>query len=322
MLRLIFLLSTVSLSLGSIVRGPFYRVQREESQHSNKMAQLDEWVDLHRHGAVDEENEIWREDELRRENEMRKRGLYPPMKAQSAHTLFFKDERLKLKAINPDYTIEDMDKEIAKIWKDTDLETKMKYFRLEELDLVRYRREQEKYIYKKYSFEFDDDGNLIDCSDDDEVQTVNTEEKQNNPEVAVQDDVEQRRQNNEPEVAPACESNPRKRAAEQPMKPKQALSSYFWFTNEERQKIRASHPYYSFGEIAKELGKRWREADPETKAKYEHMAEMDRKRYEKELKKYLVVDDDSDAEPEKDHDQVHGDVGGTSTSNPIGKEAE
>lgn len=34
------------------------------------------------------------------------------------------------------------------------------------------------------------------------------------------------------------------------------------------------------GDIAKELGKKWADCTPETKQKYEQMAERDKKRYE------------------------------------------
>lgn len=35
------------------------------------------------------------------------------------------------------------------------------------------------------------------------------------------------------------------------------------------------------GDIAKELGRRWADADPETKGKYEALADKDKARYEK-----------------------------------------
>lgn len=41
------------------------------------------------------------------------------------------------------------------------------------------------------------------------------------------------------------------------------------------------NPEYGVGDIAKELGRRWSDAEPETKAKYEAMAEKDKARYEK-----------------------------------------
>lgn len=35
------------------------------------------------------------------------------------------------------------------------------------------------------------------------------------------------------------------------------------------------------GDVAKELGRRWAEADPDTKSKYEAMAEKDKARYDR-----------------------------------------
>ncbi|KAL0125145.1 hypothetical protein PUN28_004349 [Cardiocondyla obscurior] len=46
------------------------------------------------------------------------------------------------------------------------------------------------------------------------------------------------------------------------------------------------NPEYGVGDIAKELGKKWSDADPETKSKYEAMAEKDKARYEREMTAY------------------------------------
>lgn len=48
------------------------------------------------------------------------------------------------------------------------------------------------------------------------------------------------------------------------------------------------NPEYGVGDIAKELGKKWSDADPETKSKYEAMAEKDKARYERVTCFYLV----------------------------------
>ena len=47
------------------------------------------------------------------------------------------------------------------------------------------------------------------------------------------------------------------------------------------------NPEYGVGDIAKELGKKWSDADPETKSKYEAMAEKDKARYERVSKQFL-----------------------------------
>ena len=56
-------------------------------------------------------------------------------------------------------------------------------------------------------------------------------------------------------------------------------SAFFWFSQDERKKVRAANPKFGVGEVAKELGRRWADIDPESKKKYEGLAEEDRKRY-------------------------------------------
>ena len=53
------------------------------------------------------------------------------------------------------------------------------------------------------------------------------------------------------------------------------------FCNDERGAIKSSHPDYTVGDIAKELGKKWGEVDESTKSRYEAMAEKDKARYER-----------------------------------------
>lgn len=65
-------------------------------------------------------------------------------------------------------------------------------------------------------------------------------------------------------------------------------SAFFWFSNDERGKVKAQNPEYGVGDIAKELGRRWAEADADTKGKYEQLADKDKARYEKVSKLILV----------------------------------
>lgn len=58
-------------------------------------------------------------------------------------------------------------------------------------------------------------------------------------------------------------------------------SAFFWFCNDERPKIRANHPDLSVGDVAKQLGAAWGQTAPESKAKYEAMAEEDKARYKR-----------------------------------------
>lgn len=55
-------------------------------------------------------------------------------------------------------------------------------------------------------------------------------------------------------------------------------SAFFCFCNDERPKVKAAHPNYTVGDIAKELGRRWETCS--NKAKYEALAAKDKARYE------------------------------------------
>jgi len=78
----------------------------------------------------------------------------------------------------------------------------------------------------------------------------------------------------------------KRRHTKDPNAPKRSLSAFFWFCNDERPKVKGMNPEYGVGEIAKELGRLWSEADPDVKRKYEAMAERDKARYEREMTAY------------------------------------
>jgi len=85
--------------------------------------------------------------------------------------------------------------------------------------------------------------------------------------------------------AAGAEGGKRKRKEKKdPNAPKRALSAFFCFCGEERAKVKAKHPSYSVGDVAKELGKRW-EACP-NRSKYEALANKDKERYAKEIAAY------------------------------------
>merc|ERR1719336_482976 len=71
-----------------------------------------------------------------------------------------------------------------------------------------------------------------------------------------------------------------------PNAPKQPLSAYFLFSQEERLKVKAEHPNYSICEIAKELGRRWADMAPEVKQRYQQMAEEGRQKYDQDMAAY------------------------------------
>jgi hypothetical protein len=59
------------------------------------------------------------------------------------------------------------------------------------------------------------------------------------------------------------------------------VTCFIRFCNDERGNVKAAHPEYTVGDIAKDLGRQWGEVDESTKSKYEAMAEKDKARYER-----------------------------------------
>lgn len=79
---------------------------------------------------------------------------------------------------------------------------------------------------------------------------------------------------------------PKKKRIKDPNAPKRNMSAFFLYSRETRSKVKEANPNFGVGEIAKELGRRWAEASPEIKAKYEAQAEAGRSEYEEAKRKY------------------------------------
>lgn len=50
--------------------------------------------------------------------------------------------------------------------------------------------------------------------------------------------------------------------------------------------VKAIHPGYSICEVAKELGRRWADMQPEVKQRFQQMAEEGRQKYDQEMAAY------------------------------------
>jgi len=80
-------------------------------------------------------------------------------------------------------------------------------------------------------------------------------------------------------------SRPQKKVKD-PNAPKQPLSAYFLFQNQERDKIKQANPNFSICEVAKELGKRWSEMPQSEKQRYTQQAEEGRHKYDQDMAEY------------------------------------
>lgn len=147
-----------------------------------------------------------------------------PKKPLSAYFLFSQDERLKVKAEYPDYSITEVAKELGRRWATIDPAIKQSY--------------------------------------------------------------EQRYQESRRQYEQALQAYKPQKKKKDPNAPKQPLSAYFLFSQEERLKVKNEHPSYSICEVAKELGKRWADMAPEVKQRYQQMAEEGRQKYDQDMAAY------------------------------------
>lgn len=69
-------------------------------------------------------------------------------------------------------------------------------------------------------------------------------------------------------------------------KPKKALSAYFCFMNENRQKFKDANPDDKIGDISKKLGEAWKGMNEEDKKPFVELAEKDKIRYKQELEAF------------------------------------
>jgi len=147
-----------------------------------------------------------------------------PKKPLSAYFLFSQDERLKVRAEFPDYSITEVAKELGRRWATIDPALKQQY--------------------------------------------------------------EQRYQESRRDYETAMTAYKPQKKKKDPNAPKQPLSAYFIFSQEERLKVKSENPSYSICEVAKELGRRWADMAPEVKQRYQQMAEEGRQKYDQDMAAY------------------------------------
>ena len=74
------------------------------------------------------------------------------------------------------------------------------------------------------------------------------------------------------------------RSKKDPTAPKRAMSAYLLFASDHRAAVKDAQPDMRFGEIAKELARRWKEATADVRVTYERRSAVDKQRYETEMK--------------------------------------
>lgn len=85
---------------------------------------------------------------------------------------------------------------------------------------------------------------------------------------------------------PANENERKLKKPKDKNKPKQALSSYMYYSLANRERVISKHPGIKFTEISTILGKEWRSLNEEQKNLWKDYADKDKERYKKEIEKY------------------------------------
>ena len=81
--------------------------------------------------------------------------------------------------------------------------------------------------------------------------------------------------------------------------PKNARNAYIFFCGEKRPEVKEKNPDMVPKDILKELGGLWQITDDKMRAKYQNMADEDKKRYGVEMKNYIPSDDEKEVKDGK-----------------------
>ncbi|VEU37919.1 unnamed protein product [Pseudo-nitzschia multistriata] len=88
-----------------------------------------------------------------------------------------------------------------------------------------------------------------------------------------------------------------KKLKKDPNKPKQVTTAFMIFSNTNRERFRTENPDLNFGDLAKLIGKKYKELSKEELAELEKKVEKDKLRYEREMKNYTPSEELEDSEP-------------------------
>merc|ERR1719384_2158891 len=78
----------------------------------------------------------------------------------------------------------------------------------------------------------------------------------------------------------------KKKPKKDPNAPKRAMTAFMYFSNAMRAKIKEDNPDFSFGEIGKMVGQKYRELSSMERAEYDAKAAQDKIRYKNEMANY------------------------------------
>ena len=228
--------------------------------------------------------------------------------------------RSKVKAANPDMSVGDISKELARRWHALDEITRGMFEEMASNDKERFQREKQEYrnspmgafkqtrarrdpnapkrplcafmlysndhrnkaVQESPQFALGHKGEIVkELGKRWAAETPEVRKKYNDMSAAEKERFVREKSEYQLTVRPGYQWRGQ-RAKKDPSAPKRNVPAFMWFSNDEREKVAAVTPGLRVSEMAKELGRRWALADPETRARYEQMSDNDKQRYEKE----------------------------------------
>jgi structure-specific recognition protein 1 len=178
----------------------------------------------------------------------KKKDPNAPKNAKSSFMFFSVAKRAAVKDANPDATFGDIGKLVGVAWKELSDADKAKWDQKAREDKDRYKKEMD-----GYSAPSDDD-------DDDD------------------DDSDSGKAKGKPKAKP--------KAKKDPNEPKKPMNAYMLFSNSVRAKVREENPGLSLGEVAKEMGSRYKAMSADEMAGWQAKADAAKEVYKKEMAKY------------------------------------
>ena len=173
----------------------------------------------------------------------------PPKRANSAFILFSQAERANLKRDRPDASNTELFKQLGERWREADADTKARY----------------EAMYQANKAKVDDERRVYAST------------------------VDQAASNGAPVASSSKspgEAKSKKKAPTDPNAPKRANSAFILFSQAERANIKRENPEATNAELFKRLGEKWREADADTKARFEALYKANKATADEEMAKY------------------------------------
>ena len=175
-----------------------------------------------------------------------------PKRPKSSYLFFCDEHRADVKEANSELKMPQISSKLGEMWKSLSERKKAKYDKKAEQAKEEYKKLMETYVRP----------------DDEELAKLDVNHKG------------RRRSSN---------GESKKKNKKDPNAPKRPMTAFLYFSKDKRPEIKEANPDMKVGDIAKELGRLWKEdfADEESRKIWVKKAKKDKKRYDDEMSSYV-----------------------------------